>query len=138
MVRDRLAERLARLRVLERVIGRALREAEALRADPRPRAVEHLHSDPEALPLLAQPVRCGNATACKEELAGRRAPDPHLRLDSPHLEPGRARLDDERRDPAARPGEADVDVRHAGVRDEPLRPVEDVLVALTTRFCAKG
>src|SRR5207249_2132208 len=39
VLRDRLPHRLARLRVLESVIGRALRESEPLRADPRPRAV---------------------------------------------------------------------------------------------------
>src|SRR3954449_11119857 len=39
VLRDRLAHRLAALRVLERVVGRALRDAEALRRDPWPGSV---------------------------------------------------------------------------------------------------
>src|SRR5215210_2602995 len=66
VLRDRLAHRLARAGVLERVIGRALREAEALRADPGPRAVENAHRDAEALALLAEQV-VGRDTAVVEE-----------------------------------------------------------------------
>ena len=65
MLGDRLAHRLARLRVLERVVGRALRDAERLRGDARARAVEDAHRDPEALALLAEEVRrrgCGTAS----------------------------------------------------------------------------
>src|SRR5439155_900993 len=70
----------------------------ALRADPGPRAVEHLHRDLEALALLADQVVGGDAAVVEEDLAGRRALDPHLRLDPPDLEAGRPRLDDEGRD----------------------------------------
>src|SRR5262245_44101242 len=52
---DRLSHRLSRLRVLERVVRRALGDPECLRGDHRPRAVEDAHSDPEALALLADP-----------------------------------------------------------------------------------
>src|SRR5512133_629864 len=81
VLRDRLAHRLARLRVLERVVGRALREPEALCADPRPRAIEDPHGDPEALALFAEQVVRRNATVVEEQLTGRRPLDPHFRLD---------------------------------------------------------
>ena len=72
------------------------------------------------------------------ELARRRAADPHLRLEPRHLEPGRVRLDEERRDaPVAAVGirlrEHRVEVRDARVRDEALRAVQDVLVAVRAR-----
>src|SRR5262249_17176834 len=96
---DRLAERLASLRILRGVVRRTLRDAESLRRDARPRAVEDAHRDREALALVAEAVLGGNEAAVEEDLAGRRALDPELRLDPPDLEPGRVRLDDERRDP---------------------------------------
>ena len=83
------------LRVLERIVGRALREPEALRADPGPRAVEDPHRDLEALALLAEQVLRRDAAVVEEELAGGRALDPHLRLDPADLEAGRVRLDEE-------------------------------------------
>ena len=66
MLGDRLAHRLAALRVLERVVGRALREPEALRGDARPRAVEDPHRDLEALALLAEQVVGGDAQSLKK------------------------------------------------------------------------
>ena len=83
---DRLAHRLARLRVLERVVGRALRDAERLRGHAGPGAVEDPHRDPESLTLLAEEVPGGDATAVEGELAGRRAGDAHLRLEPRDLE----------------------------------------------------
>src|SRR5439155_382304 len=90
---------------------------------------------PEPLALLAEQVLGGHAAVAEEHLAGRRALDPHLRLDPADLESGRVRFDDERGDAVVartRFGlrEADVDVRHTGVRDEALRAVEDVRVAV--------
>src|SRR5580765_1233910 len=99
VLRDRLAHRLAALGVLERVAGRALCEAEALRADARPGAVEDAHRDPEALAFLAEQVVGRDAAVVEEDLAGGRALDPHLRLDPPDLEARRVRLDHEGRDP---------------------------------------
>src|SRR5437870_4434150 len=58
---DRLAHRLARLRILDRVVGGALRETETLRADSRPRAIEDSHRDLEAPALLAEQIGCGDA-----------------------------------------------------------------------------
>src|ERR687885_93937 len=80
---------------LERVVGRSLREPEALRGDPWTRAVEDAHRDLEAVALLAEEVRGGHAAVVEEHLAGGRSLDPHLRLDPPDLEPRRVRLDDE-------------------------------------------
>src|SRR5205085_2862790 len=60
---DRLAHRLARLRVLERVVGSALGEPEPLRADPGTRPVEDAHGDLEAVSLLAEQVRRGDAAS---------------------------------------------------------------------------
>ena len=81
-------------------------------------------------PSPSSPSRfsAGTRQSVKKHLAGRRALDPHLRLDPADLEAGRVRLDDERRDAlVAGVGvglrEADVEVRDAGVRDEPLRAV---------------
>src|SRR5205807_1513329 len=74
---DRLAHRLARARVLERVVGCALSEPETLCADARARAVEDAHRDPKALALLSEQVRCRDAAVVEEDLAGRRSFDPH-------------------------------------------------------------
>ena len=141
MLRDRLAHRLARARVLERVVGRALRQPEPLRADSRAGAVENPHGDPKALALLTEQVLGRHAAVDEEALPGRRALDPHLRLDPAHLEPGRARLDDEGRDPRVTGlgiglGEDRVELGDSRVRDEPFRAVEDVLVAFPPRLGA--
>ena len=74
----------------------------------------------------------------KVELAGRRAGDPELRLEPRDREAGRVGLDEERRDArvaGVRIGlrEDGVEVRDAGVRDEALAAVEDVLVAVADR-----
>src|SRR5205814_5739602 len=95
MPADRLSHRLTGLRVLERVVGRALGEAEPLRADPRPRAVEDLHGDLEAVPLVAEQILRRHAAAVEEDLTCRRALDSHLRLDPADLEARRFRLDQE-------------------------------------------
>src|SRR5581483_6759770 len=97
---DRLAERRTRLRVVARIVRRALGEAETLCPDPRARSVEHAHREREALPLVAQPVRGRDAAVLEEELTRRRALDPELRLDPPDLEAGGVRLDHERADAA--------------------------------------
>ena len=135
MVGDRPAERLAGAGVLERIVGRALRDPERLRSNPRARAIEDAHRDPEAVAVLTDPVLRRHPAVREEQLAGRRALDPHLRLDPPDLEPGRVRLDQEAADAAVRGlrvglREHGVELRHARVRDEPLGAVEDVLVAV--------
>jgi hypothetical protein len=135
---DRLAHRLARACVLERVVRRALGDAEALRRDTGSRAIEDPHRDPEALTLFAQTVLDGNTSAVEGELAGRRSGYSHLRLEPCDLEPGCARLHEERRDPrmpSFRIGlrEDGVQTRDRRIRDEALRAVEDVRVSVTSR-----
>ena len=76
--------------------------------------------------------------AVEDELPGGGAGDAELLLQARHLEPGRARLDDEGRD-AAMPGvgarlrEDGVEPGDAGVRDEALRAVEHPAVAVRAR-----
>jgi transposase len=69
--RDRAAHRLARLRVLECVVGRTLRDAERLRGDARPRAVEDAHRDLEPLALRAEQVPGGDAAVVEGGLTRR-------------------------------------------------------------------
>src|SRR5439155_2409343 len=135
---DRLPHRLARLRILERVVGRALPDAECLSGDAWAGAVEDPHRDPEALALLAEEILGGNAAAVERELSGRRAGDAHLRLEPRDREARSVGLDDEGGDAGVAGlgiglGTDGVEVRDARVRDEPLRAVEDVLVALAPR-----
>ena len=108
---------------------------------PGPRAVEDPHRDAEALALLAEQVLGRDAAVVEEDLAGRRALDPHLRLDPADLEARRVGLDHERGDAGVAGlgiglGEDDVEVRDAGVGDEALAAVEHVLVALAPRLGA--
>jgi hypothetical protein len=86
VLRDRLAHRLAVLRVLERVVRRALSEAEPLRADPGPRAIEDPHGELEPFPLLAEQVVRRDPHVVDEDLPSGRALDAHLGLDPPDLE----------------------------------------------------
>ena len=138
MLRDRLAHRLARPGVLERVVGRALCDPERLRGYTGPRAVEDPHCEPEAGPLGPESARLGNTAAIEHQLAGRRPCDAHLLLEPRDLEAGRIGLDQERRDPRMsriRIGlrEHRVQARNTRVRDEPLRPVEHVLPVVSAR-----
>ena len=96
------------------------------------------HRDLEALALLAEQVCGRNAAVVERELAGRRAGDAHLRLQPRDGEAGRVRLDEEGGDARMariRIGlrEDGVEVGDAGVGDEALAAVEDVLVAVADR-----
>ena len=89
-------------------------------------------------PSAPEQVRRRHAAVGEDELAGRRACDPELRLEARDLEAGRVGLDDEGADAAVLrgrigAGEDGVDVRDAGVRDEPLVAVQDVVVAVALR-----
>ena len=136
MLGDRLAHRLARLRVLERVVRRALCDPERLRGHAGARAVEDPHRDLEALTLGAEQVRDGDAAVVERQLAGRGPGDSHLRLEPRDREARRVTLDEEGRD-AGVAGvwvglrEDGVEARDASVGDEALAAVEDVLVAVT-------
>src|SRR5215213_317021 len=138
VLRERLAEGLARTGVLERVVGRTLGEPEPLRRDARPRAVEDAHRDPEPFALLAEQRVARDPAVLEDELARGRARNAHLRLQASDLEAASLGLDDERGDPGVARlriglGEDRVEVRNRGVRDEPLRAVEDVAVAVAAR-----
>src|SRR2546421_819293 len=138
---DRLAHGLARLRIVERIVGRALGQPEPLGADPRPRAVEDPHCDPEPLALPTEQVVSRDAHVGEEELTGGRTLDPHLRLDPADLEAGRVSLDDEGGDALVAAvriglGEDDVQARDACVRDESFGAVEHVLVAVPPGLAA--
>src|SRR5439155_9759143 len=82
---------------------------------------------------FAEEVGRRHTCVVEDELARRRAFDPHLRLDAGDLESRRVRLDHERGDPCVpliriRLGEHRVQLRDTRVRDEPLRSIQDVLV----------
>ena len=97
---DRLAELPALARVGGRVVGRALGDAQRLRGDAEPRAVERGHRDLEAPVDLADEVLRGDADVVEDRLAGRRAADAELVLELADAEAGPVGLDDERGDAA--------------------------------------
>ena len=74
------AEGLALLHVGRRVVDRALGDADRLGADGGPAAVERVHGDGEALPLLADAVRRRHAHLVEDDLAGRAAAHTQLVL----------------------------------------------------------
>ena len=118
------------------VVGRALRDPERLGRDAGAGAVEDPHREPEALSLLAEEVPGRDGAVVEQELAGGGAADAHLLLQPRDGEPRCVRLDDERGDAVvagARVGlrEHRVEAGDARVRDEPLRPVQNIVVALT-------
>src|SRR5207244_7822493 len=132
---DRLPHRLPRLRILDRIVGRALRQAEALRSNAGPRAVEDPHRDLEALAFFPEKVRHRDTGVVEYQLTRRRALDPHLGLETRDRESRRVRLDDERGDSRVpciwiRLGKHRVQLRDARIRDEPLRSIEAVLLAV--------
>src|SRR4051794_12274266 len=69
---DRLSERDPLGGVAERVVERRLANPERLRGDPRARAVEHAHGDPESLTLGTDQSVAGDPAAVHQELARRR------------------------------------------------------------------
>src|SRR5438552_6861499 len=68
--RDRLPELFAFLDVVQRVIESAFSDAERLRADARPRSVQHSERDLEARALFTEPVGCGHLDVLVEDLCG--------------------------------------------------------------------
>ena len=117
---------------------------DGLRGDPRAAAVERAHRDIEAVALLAEPVRLGHADLVEGELGGRAAAQAHLVLDPRHGEAVGRDLDDERAE-AAMPGrfgigdrEDDDEVGDRAVADEPLRAIDDVVVAVADGARASG
>src|SRR4029453_13669544 len=122
------------------------------------------HGHLEALALRADQVDGGHTAIVEEDLAGRRSLDAELRFDAADLEAGgvgpnneareavmalrRVRagclgLNDEARDAVVARGrvglgEHRVEMGDAGVGDEALRAVQNVLVALEARLGSPG
>ena len=141
---DRPAELLARLRVRDRRVERALGDPDRQRTDRDPAAIEDPQERLEAAPLLAEHVRRRDARPVEDQLAGRRGMQPELVLEPPDREAGRVGGHDERADlggavvarPA--PGGDDVGARLAGVGDEPLAAVEHPRAAVRAVLVARG
>ena len=75
-----LAERVALLRVLARDVVRGLRDADRLRGDPDPPAVERRHRDAEALALLVQEAVAADERALDDDVVRRRRVEAELLL----------------------------------------------------------
>src|SRR5207249_5583696 len=95
---DLLTERLALLRVRERVLEARPRDADSLCGDPDASAIECAQRDLEALADRADEIRIGNAALLEDELRGVRPADAELLLELPDTESLRALLDDKRGD----------------------------------------
>src|SRR5436190_19306633 len=95
-------------------------------------------SEPTA--LRADEVGCGHPAVRECELCGVRAPPTHLRQPTDDRKAGRRRLDDEDRETvvARTPGPhyAGHEVGARTTRDERLRTVDEVRVAITRSACA--
>src|SRR5438445_444338 len=78
---DPLAKLLPLECVAPRVVERPGGDAQGLGADTRPRAVQHLERDLEALALLAHQVLRRDLHVVEVQLGGVRAADPELVLD---------------------------------------------------------
>ena len=128
------------LRVLERVVGRALREPEPLRADLRPRAVE----DRASRAGSRRPPRraCSRQGRGSRRISSSPVVEPLIPIFGsirPTSNPGVSASTTKARDAVVAAGriglrEDDVQMGDAGVRDEALRAVEDVVVAVAPRL----
>src|SRR3989441_5845058 len=130
---DRLGEHEALARILERAVVAGARRSEGAPGD----AVAGLRQAGERAAHRArpgQPVLERDSAALEEEFRRDRRAQAELALHLPRREPWAAALDQEAVHalptvlPELRPDHGDV--RDVAVRDPPLRPVEDVLVAL--------
>src|SRR2546423_13582361 len=94
---DRLTELLAVAGIANRVIQRALREADHLRADADAPFVQRLDGDLVAFADFTQHVRARDAALLEQQLAGAARADAQLVLFLADGEAGRAALDQKRR-----------------------------------------
>src|SRR4051812_11676532 len=130
---------MAAQRVVEREVDRPLRDADALRRDAGPRAVERHHRDLEAVALGAEHVLRRHLDVLEARRAEVPARHPH-RAQLLDADAGRVAVDDERADALragrAGAGEDHVDAADARVADEALLAVEhvDVAAALGARL----
>ena len=135
MHRDRDVEGDALLRVRDRVLEGSLRDSHSPGGGSRPREVEGLHRDLEPLALLAQPILDGYDDVCERERGGVGRALPHLVQVLLDLHARGVHRHDKGRDAAMTLAgiglcEDDGPRGVARVRDEGLRAVQDVRVAL--------
>ena len=77
---QRLAERLPLARVVGRVLERGARDADGAGRDLRPRVLEEVHRDEEALAVLPEQAVGRNARVLEDERAGVRGAEAELQL----------------------------------------------------------
>ena len=136
--RDGLAELDALLGIAQRVLKRALGDAQRLRGDADASAVQRGHGNLEALALLAQQVFLGNLHVVEDQLRRGGGANTHLVIVVAELKALPALLHDESGDaPGADvrrgDGENHIGVRLRGVGNEDLAAVEEVVVPLIQR-----
>src|SRR5262245_13165968 len=136
---DRLAERLAELRIAHRLVERALRDADAACGDVDPAELEPAHREIEALPLLADQVGRGDLEVLEHKLCRVDALVAEL-LELPRRLEARPLLHHEHRQPPARRLRVGIGADEHGeraaldaVRDPGLGAVDDVAVAALKR-----
>ncbi len=127
---DRTPELLALLDIGQCVIEGLLGGTHRTGGDIDAPAIEGLHGEPEAFPLLAQPVAGGDAHAVKGHLTGRLAVPAHLLLRLAITYPGRVSRHHKGGDPpcplAAGARHYHQHIRAARPRDKHLAAVEEV------------
>ena len=139
MHRDRHLEGDALLGVLDRILVCGLGDADGAGGGAGAREVERLHCDLEAVALLAEAVRSRDDDIGERECRGVGRALAHLVEVLLHLDARRVHRNDERRHSLVplgriRLGEDDGPGGVAGVRDEGLRAVQDVLVTPALRL----
>ena len=117
-------------RVRRRVLERGAGDADRRRGDLRPRALEEVHRDQEALAGLAEQAVGRDPRAVEQDRAGVRRAQAELALLAAGGDARVAALEQERGERAVELREQDGHVRDPAVRDVALLAVEDVLVAL--------
>ncbi len=135
-VGDRLAERLAVLRVADRELERAAPQTERHRRDRDAPPIEDAHRVVEALVDVAQALRVGDAHVLEGQLDGVAGATAVLLELLARAEAGRALIDDERGDAALRrhvlvgARQHHAEAADRALRDEHLGAVEDPVIAV--------
>ena len=135
---DRRTELHARFRVVDGRLEEALRGADRVRRQTQPSEVERAERDLEAVALVPDALPDVDAQTVEVELRRGGSMQTHLLVVRPDLESFRVALDGEGGDAlrAARRSGVREDDEHIGdrrVRDERLRAVDDVRVAVAAR-----
>ncbi len=134
---DGLAEGVALLDVGDGVLERAAARGHRRHRDAQPLLLELVHQHLEALPLLTEQVRHRHAAVLEEQLAGVLPAQAELVELAPAHEAGRIGLDQQQADALVRRLGVRIGLRHDDeqvadlpVRDEGLRAVQDVVIAV--------